>query len=139
MGYRKYFMSTRERALAGAIVTLVNTETGETRVELAQGFHFETGSHDLRSPHHFNLNEALLRLLAEADKWDGTWRVRTISTPQTILADIRGRQPGAQGARSLAPESMILTSIGRIDMWEGHHANVAHARARARKRKEKAA
>lgn len=152
-------MTTPERAFAGCIVTLVNLDTGEQRVEHAAGYHYQStewlppevsgrrdlsqeparmlaqlrgrtlgdGSRSIRHPrkrsrqtHTVNVLDALRLLLNEVDRWEGTWRVRTISTPQTILADIRGRGFGVEdGSRKIATvEQTMLGKIRRLDMAE---------------------
>jgi hypothetical protein len=150
-------MTTRDRALAGVIVTFVNVETGELRVEHRAGYHYQVTSlpapdaaarsrhpeasersgradarlSDLpsmilsrstrkarqraRETHTMNVHETLRRLCSEADGWEGDWRVRTICTPQSILADLRGRERVAERA---SPEQWLLSRIGRLDLWE---------------------
>lgn len=107
--------SSTERSFAGALVTLVNIDTGETRLEHAAGYKYETGSRVTYNAkqHTLGVYDALERLCREADSWPGTWRVRTISTPQTIYADIKHvrRAPGE-------PERQYLAKIGRLDMLE---------------------
>lgn len=129
------FLSTRERAYYGCLVTLVEIETGEMRVEHAAGYAHESGRWaSERTYDNYSVFAALKRLLQEVDQWEGEWRVRTISTPATIIADLRGRQTGNEGARPAPPEASILTHIGRIDMWEGKHADEGKRDERARRR-----
>lgn len=130
----KQLQTTQERAYSGCIVTLVEVRTGEERVEHASGYSNDTREGNKRIYKTLSMFGALKRLLDEVDTWEGEWKVRTISTPATILADLNGRQHGNDGARPTPPEAAILTHVGRADLWEGHHASERHKNARARRR-----
>ena len=143
-------ISTKERAFAGATVTTVNLETGEVRVELTQGYHYEVGGrqrgptcacgcgatvqpdrkgrprrfkrgHNNRpvtqSPRAFkevkhSLRDCLRSLCEELEARSGDWRVRAISTPASILTDIRGRKPNPGGSVPENPDIQLLGQIG---------------------------
>lgn len=135
----KAIMYSAERAFAGCIVTFVNTDTGELRVRHAGGYHYTRLRPDLHKnpdlPRHSRRHrdtysrsvwDCLRSLLDEADGWGGAWRVRTVSTPQTIYADLRGRKHGGKkGTDMPTPEAIFLGRIGRLDMLETAEAQAA--------------
>ena len=87
----------------GITATLVDTTTGATEVLVARG-----------SP---RLDDATLTIAARCDELGPTWRVRTLSTPRTILADLRNA--GAErGEKQTRPESVLLGKVGRMDLVE---------------------
>lgn len=125
-------LATSERAFAGAIVTVVNLGTGETEVIHAKGYRYTTGTRRVdprplgakpaREPNEkmkmHGLNDALRVLCAELEAREGDWRVRTISTPQSILLDIRGRKPGGGAVRPPNPDVYHLAMIGYPHLHE---------------------
>ena len=56
---------------------------------------------------------ALEAVCRTADRLDGEWRILTISTPRTILNDLRTR-----GQKRRSPEKEMLGGIGRLDLLE---------------------
>jgi hypothetical protein len=129
------------RAYAGCIVTLAEQDTGEVRVIHRAGFSTQRGSTNSqnRTRVFYGILDALRDLCAEVDEWPGEWKVRTISTPQTIYADLQVRQEGNDGASPTPPEITLLTKIDRADLWEGNHRHPERARQRAIARKRKTA
>lgn len=89
----KLCYTPKERRDYGVIATLVNTETGDTLVE------------HVGSPH--TTQEAVRVVAAMCDRLGPEWKVRTISHPLSILADLRneGRE---------RPPQTELTALGRI-------------------------
>lgn len=117
-------LSTYNRAVDGAIVQFVS-ETGEQRTIVAQGN--PPGAGPLGAE---GVEASLLRAIAQAEGWPGLWKVEVISTPQTILRDLRGsrRQRGqprlmagsgdplVEYTTLVSPEKRYLSKIGRMDM-----------------------
>src|SRR4029453_18667993 len=67
--------------------------------------------------------EALRRVIERLEEREGPWWVRSISTPATILVDVKeggrlryqGNPPAFQATFS---EPYLLSRIGRLDLWE---------------------
>jgi predicted ABC-type transport system involved in lysophospholipase L1 biosynthesis ATPase subunit len=92
-----------EQDVHGITATVVNVENGRT-MTLAE----ERGA----------ALEALTAIAAFLDTLDdGDWRIRTLSTPRTILSDLRASRSGAP-RWSTPPERRFLSQIGRLDLLE---------------------
>lgn len=82
------------------------------------------------------LSDALRDAVAQIDELDGEWYVRSISTPDSILADLHYRVverslPHTAGETELigrAPEAMMLARIKRDDLFE--HQPGPHRKSR---------
>lgn len=119
-------INTMQRAYAGCIVTLVHVDTGETLVRHLAGYSHDKAvgapvSRGRRRRHRRTLGvDELLRDLCEYMPRD--WRIRTISSPQTIYQDLQGRTPPGRGgpdALVVAPEAQLLGRLGLLEHWEG--------------------
>lgn len=117
-------LSTYSRALDGAIVQFIS-ETGERRTIVAQGNPPGSGPLGVEG-----FEASLLRAIEQAEGWPGSWKVEVISTPQTILRDLRGTrrqrgrprllagsgEPRVENTKLLTPEMRYLGKIRRMDM-----------------------
>jgi hypothetical protein len=111
--------STTERAQDGATVTLVNLNTQELKVWTTQGFAYETKHWQTGITRHaYGFLDQMRDLCARVEALGGEWRIRTISTPQTIYADIKGRDVSRNGFGANSPESELLGSMGYLHLWE---------------------
>jgi hypothetical protein len=114
--------STSQRAHAGAVVTLVDLDTGRTRVEHCAGFHHTEyvsnwpAKGTRKVARTLGSTKALNDLLDAVEEWEGDWRVRTICTPESILTDLTGRR-GVTGYAD-HPEVNILRRMGRGHLYE---------------------
>jgi hypothetical protein len=116
--------STYSRAVDGAIVQFVS-EVGERRTIVAQGI--PPGRGPLGAE---GVEASLLRAIEQAEGWPGSWKVEVISTPSTILRDLRGSRrskgraritagagdPRVEYTQLVTPEMQYLGQIGRMDM-----------------------
>jgi hypothetical protein len=94
-----YSLPPSERSLYGATATLVDKATERTRVVAYTGM---------------TTVEACQEIAAECDRLGPSWRVRTISNPITIMADLR-----YDGGRSRQPpEPRLLGLIDRNELLE---------------------
>lgn len=66
----------------------------------------------------YSLYDCLGELCGELEERAGDWRVRTISTPTSILADIRGRKLSLGGSPPPDPDLQILSKIGYPHLHE---------------------
>lgn len=84
------------RDRAGVIVTLKHRDTGETIPVTRQG----------------NMRDALRNCLEPFNPAE--WRVVTISTPRTIMADLAGRKPRDPSRSDYIepPEPVMLSRVG---------------------------
>lgn len=71
--------------------------------------------------------QAVADLCDEVEWLSGTWKVVSISTPQSIWTDLQGtrdrtRTPGGShsdaGHYTQFPEAMLLSRIGRPELWK---------------------
>jgi hypothetical protein len=84
----------------GVIATLVNTETRECDSFVVPG-----------------LVLAAIRVVCdECDLRGNEWRIRSLSTPRTILADLIGRTATPRNGLQRFPEGNLLGRIGRKDL-----------------------
>lgn len=67
---------------------------------------------ELLSVHVTGERREALRQLAERCDREG-WRVKTVSTPETIVRDLQGPR---RHSRSTRPERILLGMIGRLDL-----------------------
>lgn len=114
--------STTERCYAGFTATIVNLETGGTEVTTRSGYRHETGTRrngGVSQLTTVGITVLLKDFCDELRARPGDWRIRTISTPDSILTDLRGRQP-AMGRNDYPepPERQMLGNIGQLDMLE---------------------
>lgn len=59
---------------------------------------------------------AFRSVVEEIDELEGDWRVSVVSTPTTILADLRNDRPASR--RGESPERRFCAAIGRLDLLE---------------------
>jgi hypothetical protein len=99
-----------QRAQDGFIATLVDLDTGRTETIVRGGL-----VHHRPKPEKILVgNYDMLRELAlELDERPGRWRIRTISSPATILNDLT---VGVD--RDQQPEWLLMGRIGRPDLLE---------------------
>lgn len=116
-----YSLGTSERRTYGVTATLVDTHTGHVRTEVFRG--------------NMNVGEATQACAAFCDALGPTWRVRTLSTPISILSDLRNNRN--QRPVGYHTEHALLSRIGRPDLIEGHskYLGLTTGAARARRRK----
>jgi hypothetical protein len=111
----------QRRALDGLIATVVDLDSGRTETRHLPGLlgkrRMRNGKRPGADPIHVGLQDLLRLLCAELDSRPGRWRVRTISTPQTILRDLQLREAGGN-LTPIAPELGLLGQIGRVDLAE---------------------
>lgn len=107
------FLSTRDRSRAGITATIVNKDTGETEVIVRHGYEYQTGQRATRTIHRLGNKELLNDLCEELRARVGHWRIRTISTPDSIITDLNGRATEHQDA-----EARLLTVIDAMDLLE---------------------
>ena len=95
-----------ERDSAGCIVTLADLVSGQTHTMHVPGMR----------------RDALRFVVRWCDLAPGDWRVLCYSTPSTILADLTGARaslgngPHHASGITVAPEVVVLGSIGRLDL-----------------------
>lgn len=106
-GFQKNVLNSSERDRYGATVTLREQTSRETRVLARTG----------------TAMDALREIVAEADAWEGDWRVLSISTPATIFRDLQGHRFSSGGIHGEAvtieadkSEKTYLAKIGRTDL-----------------------
>lgn len=126
----KQFMGTQERCFHGVIVTWVN-EKGDLKVRHHPGLYTEkkTRIYDKRgrfvrwhrAVEAITATDALRDAVTLMERWPGTWKVQTISTPQSIYTDLTGAR--TNGKVMGPPEPFWLQRIGRIDLWAGEYAS----------------
>jgi hypothetical protein len=114
--------ATTERAETGAIVTLINQDTHEQDVWLTQGYAYQTGGRNTAVRHAYGFRDQLRDLCKRVENLDGDWRIRTICTPQTIYADIVGRDLDTHGFGANSPESELLGAVGYLHLWEKYES-----------------
>lgn len=135
MPVEKPIVNTSQRSYAGCIVTLVNVETGVTTVRHFGGYDHDPGSAPDRSERRRRegVDDILRDLCANLEP---AWRIRTISTPQTIYQDLRGRTPPPNhpaGAAIVAPEAQLLGRLDLLHHWEGFAEGTEHQRRLGRR------
>jgi hypothetical protein len=110
--------SGHTRANDGVIVTLVDLDSGKSESRHLGGVMARRiGGRDNRPPQRIiaGVNDLRHELAAELDEREGDWRIRSISTPSTILTDLLWREGNS---RIPMPEAVMLTKIGRTDLLE---------------------
>jgi hypothetical protein len=108
------------RAVDGCIVTLVNLDTGRTESRHLGGvvaIRRQVKGRRLPERAEVSVYELLRSLCEELDRREGDWRLRSVSTPTTILSDLRKRDAAGHTV-PLAPELTALGKIGRLDLLE---------------------
>lgn len=109
-----------ERRAYGVIATIANTETGETRVEVRRG--------DLTTL------EAVRQIADLCDHLGPEWKIRTLSHPLSILADLWNEN----AERPQLTEATLLGQIGRADLIE-HRSKWLGLRVNANRHRRDAA
>jgi hypothetical protein len=123
------FTNSKERAIAGFIATCVNLATGETEVTHRAGYSWQESNWRVgRRQVALSSSELLRELCRELDARPGDWRIRTLSSPTTVLSDLRGRT--AQGGVVQMPEPAILTRLGLIRFYEHAEKHLREPRNR---------
>lgn len=129
------FENSTTRAYDGAIVTFVNKVNDDLRVEHRAGYKYESwsgrvkGEGGTRVTNLVGFLDVIRLLMAEADGWEGDWKVVTICTPISIYADLTSKRPTSKTG-IVSYEAAVLTRAGRIDMWDGTYAHERHERER---------
>lgn len=59
----------------------------------------------------------LRAIVEQIDELEGDWLIRTVSTPMTVLADLRNGGSTTQ-RRGDPPERRFLAAVGRLDLLE---------------------
>lgn len=98
--YNRANDSNGPRDSSGVIATLRNLTTGECESLTAPGF----------------LTDAIRDICEECDSRDGDWRIQSLSTQRTILADLVGRPMISNTGRARFPEGIVLGRVGRKDL-----------------------
>lgn len=129
-------INSRERALAGVIVTFVRTTDGAERVRHLAGHAHESKACGARRSITYGVRDVLRDMVRLAESWGPEWKIQTISTPATVLSDVSSR--AGTWKQQAMPEANMLRQIGRPDMWAGKVAQPDKARTRAARRKERA-
>ena len=109
----------KERRDYGVVATLVNVETGETRVE------------HVGAPH--TTHEAVGVIAALCDSLGSDWKVQTLCHPLSILADLRNYGD----ERPPFTEATLLGRIGRGDLvaWRSKYHGLRTEQTRRRRRR----
>ena len=102
--------STHERAYAGCIITFVH-EDGRELVRHYGGYSYQTTTNYRPTQNTYGIDPILRNVCAQLDLCPG-WKIRTISNPQTIYQDIKGRATQGLGQAVPKPEVQILGRLG---------------------------
>lgn len=102
-------LAPNERASYGCTVTAINPATGHLLTLEAKG----------------TALAAIRKIAAILDGMEEDWKIRSVSTPQTIMRDLYAHRYPVRGTRRVRvgvvepknlPESNLLARIGRVDL-----------------------
>ncbi len=94
-------LTPKERMDYGVTAELANIATGELRLEVVRGG--------------LTTKQATRIVCNLCDELGGDWKIRTLSSPVTIVSDLQNR-----GQERVRPEGRMLGSLGRMDLLEWH-------------------
>lgn len=119
---KRDYLTPAERKIYGVTATLVNTETGELKTEVFRG--------------NISVGAATKECAAFCDQLGPAWKVRTLSTPISIVSDLLNC--GQQRSKAFFTEHSLLSHIGRPDLIEmrAKYAGLRTREMRARWRKQ---
>lgn len=128
---------TRERAFAGCTITFIHDD-GRELVRHYGGYAHETNRfYEPRKLTLYGIDAILTDVCKQLDLCGNTWKIKTISNPQTIYQDIKGRPRHGVHQQAHLPEPQILGRLGLTHHYAGalgQSRQAILARAKAAKR-----